>query len=317
MARGVGAALWFVGGAVAYSITEGIGHPYYLASIAPPLAVGIAVGVGAARHTWHRLRTRVTVGTSLAVTGLVDVVLANRTDHTASLVAGAATLGLGLGSIGWFLSMNGFGHDVGVTESAAETASTAVDTIDRPERTTGETHQIRTVPVGVRRGVPVLLLSASALLVPTVWTLASLRSGLSANLPYASPTSSGFGGMPDGRANGPGASTDDATLDYLEEQRRGETWLVATPSAMQAAPIIIETGEAVIALGGFSGNDPILDESEFDSLVAEGKLRFVLLDEGGTAGGGPGGGQATLTSHITEVCTAVNEVNSSLYDCAT
>ena len=35
----VGAAVWFALGAAAYSITAGIVHPYYTASLAPPLAL--------------------------------------------------------------------------------------------------------------------------------------------------------------------------------------------------------------------------------------------------------------------------------------
>ena len=52
-----------------------------------------------------------------------------------------------------------------------------------------------------------------------------------------------------------------------------------------------------------------------NALVADGELRFVLLDQGGLGGRGPGGGQSTLTSHITDVCTPVDAVSSSLYDC--
>ncbi|MFZ9628424.1 MAG: ArnT family glycosyltransferase [Ilumatobacteraceae bacterium] len=303
-------ALWFAGGAAAYSITEGIVHPYYLASIAPPLAMGLAAGVGAARRTWHRLSTRLAVGTSLAITGLVDAVLAHRTDHTATLMGGAATLGIGLGAIGWVLVMREHDHDhEGTDRDALDIAD-----LDVIETTSSVTSGARST---AQVGSAALLLAGTALLAPAVWTIASLRAGLSANLPYASPTSTGFGGMPDGRANGPGATTDARTIEYLEAQRHGETWLVATTSAMQASPIIIETGEAVIALGGFSGNDLILDEDGFDALVAGGDLRFVLLEQGGMGGRGPGRGQSTLTTHITDVCTPVDAVSSSLYDCAT
>lgn len=302
-------ALWFAGGAAAYSVTAGIVHPYYLASIAPPLAMGLAAGVGAARRTWHLLRTRVAVGSVLVTAGVVDAVLAHRTDHTATLVASAIAVGIGVGSIAWVLIMREHDHDDDSFESTPEPDAEASDDGGRASS---------------RVAVAAVLFAATALLAPAIWTIASLRAGLSANLPYASPTSSGFGAMPDGRASGPGAATDGATIDYLLDQRDGETWLVATTSAMEAAPLIIETGEAVIALGGFSGNDPILDADGFDALVADGELRFVILGNdrmgggpGGRSGGGPGGGQSDLASHVIDVCTPVTDVSSTLYDCAT
>src|SRR5262249_22207933 len=44
---------------------------------------------------------------------------------------------------------------------------------------------------------------------------------------------------------------------FLQANHRGERYLLATLSARQAAPIIIKTGEAVMAMGGFMGSDPI------------------------------------------------------------
>lgn len=162
-----------------------------------------------------------------------------------------------------------------------------------------------------------LAVLGSVLLAPFVWTLGSLKAGLSANLPYANPVAAvgGFGG---GRPGGPGGpSIDSVTLQYLRDERGNADWLVATPSAMTAGQIIIDTGEPVMALGGFSGNDRILDAAGFDALVREGRIRFVLL--GGGPGGRPGGGPGSvgeLSSHITDVCTQVVAVSDSLYDCA-
>ena len=43
-----------------------------------------------------------------------------------------------------------------------------------------------------------------------------------------------------------------------------------------AAPIIIETGEPVMAMGGFHGLDPILTPEKLAQLVATNQVRFVM-----------------------------------------
>jgi len=77
---------------------------------------------------------------------------------------------------------------------------------------------------------------------------------------------------------------------YLVEHRHGATWLVAVDSSMTAAPIELATGQAVMSMGGFNGTDPWPTLSAFKALVAEGKVRYVLVGGVGAAGGAPLGG---------------------------
>jgi 4-amino-4-deoxy-L-arabinose transferase-like glycosyltransferase len=48
---------------------------------------------------------------------------------------------------------------------------------------------------------------------------------------------------------------------------------------MLAAPIIIQTGEPVMARGGFHGLDPILTPDKLAALVADKQVRFVMLGD--------------------------------------
>jgi 4-amino-4-deoxy-L-arabinose transferase-like glycosyltransferase len=54
---------------------------------------------------------------------------------------------------------------------------------------------------------------------------------------------------------------------------------MAAVNARLAAPIIIATGDPVMALGGFAGRDPILDIDAFARLVAEGRVRYALIGD--------------------------------------
>ena len=127
--------------------------------------------------------------------------------------------------------------------------------------------------------------------------------------------SGGFGGGAFGTNSN---QVDQALISYLEAHQGSARFLVATTNSMTAAPIIIQTGKAVMALGGFSGSDPILTQAELATLVKNGTVRFFLLD--GTGGAG-GQGQGSLTSWVTTNCSTVSSQltgsTTTLYDCST
>jgi 4-amino-4-deoxy-L-arabinose transferase-like glycosyltransferase len=91
-------------------------------------------------------------------------------------------------------------------------------------------------------------------------------------------------------------------ISYLEANQGNAKYLVATPGSNTADSIILATNKPIMALGGFSGSDPILTTSQLASLVKNGTVRFFLL--GG--GGGPGGNQqGSVTTWVQQNCTVV------------
>ncbi|MDB5823283.1 MAG: glycosyltransferase family 39 protein [Herminiimonas sp.] len=70
-----------------------------------------------------------------------------------------------------------------------------------------------------------------------------------------------------------------ALIRFLRANHAGERYLLATSTTQFAAPIIIATGEAVMARGGFHGLDPATTPASLDHLVNTGQLRFVLLGD--------------------------------------
>ena len=72
---------------------------------------------------------------------------------------------------------------------------------------------------------------------------------------------------------------DPKLLAFLQENHQDELYLLAAVNARQAAPIIIATGNPVIALGGFTGRDPILTVDGF-CLVEDHRVRFALVGDG-------------------------------------
>ncbi|HLI71582.1 MAG TPA: glycosyltransferase family 39 protein [Ktedonobacteraceae bacterium] len=138
------------------------------------------------------------------------------------------------------------------------------------------------------------------LLTPAYWSAIPALENTVADLPTAGPQAgtggrfAGFGGT---------ETTDTRLISYLEANQGKAKYLVAVPSSMQADGIILATNKPVMAMGGFSGSDPILTTSSLQALIANGTVRFFLLSGGGF--GGAGGSQESLTSWVQQHCTVV------------
>jgi len=156
------------------------------------------------------------------------------------------------------------------------------------------------------------------MLVPAIWSAIPALNGITQNLPSAGPSggqgggfvAGNFGGISStGRARdfaaggfgGPGnATANTALIAYLEAHQGNTKFLVAVPSSMVADSIILATNKPVMAMGGFSGSDPILTVSSLKQLINDGTVHYFLL-----GGGGFGGGQSAVTSWITQSCQVV------------
>nr|HET6902424.1 glycosyltransferase family 39 protein [Ktedonobacteraceae bacterium] len=136
------------------------------------------------------------------------------------------------------------------------------------------------------------------LITPTVWASVSILQSTQADTLVAGPSqTTSFGGSFAGGQDRNG-NADSALISYLEAHQGTAKYLVAVTSSNEADSIILATNKPVMTLGGFSGSDPILTTSQLAALVKSGAVRYVLLS--GFGGGGPGGGQSTLTTWITQ-----------------
>jgi 4-amino-4-deoxy-L-arabinose transferase-like glycosyltransferase len=159
--------------------------------------------------------------------------------------------------------------------------------------------------IGWRAGLVATLVGILAFgLAPTTWAMETTWQGGGGLTPSAGPTARGsFGGgrsgfqiptnrefdipgFPGGAAvGGFGNDLNPLTLEYLLNNQRKTKYLLAVANAMTAAPVILETGRPVMAIGGFSGGDPILTVAAVQRLVKNGTVRFFMLS-GGFGGGG-------------------------------
>jgi 4-amino-4-deoxy-L-arabinose transferase-like glycosyltransferase len=68
----------------------------------------------------------------------------------------------------------------------------------------------------------------------------------------------------------------DALVSFLRPRQGNERFILAVPNALQAAPLIIATGQPVMAMGGYLGRDQILTPASLASRIARGEVRFIL-----------------------------------------
>ncbi len=303
---------WLATGFVFFSIA-GFWHRYYLAMLAPPIAVLVGMGIG---MVWRAPRDRLVTGivaagaVASAALGCAYLAGAPQGWPAEPLVVAVAALGLAgllVVTASWFLR---------------EGAS-------------------RAEPIA-RLGLG--LLTAAMLVGPAAWSVDTALRASGGALPAAGPRLASAGGIPGGPGSqaGPGgaaipgggaisgggaaagatstgAGVDRQLLAYLERNRGDTRFLLVTRSAQEAAPYIIETGEPVMALHGF-GTDPILDEAGFRDRLARGEVRYVLsggigsIGRGSTAGGAPGGdGPGPSEPVLTWVAENCRDVSSEVW----
>jgi 4-amino-4-deoxy-L-arabinose transferase-like glycosyltransferase len=146
----------------------------------------------------------------------------------------------------------------------------------------------------------------AVLITPGIW------SGLTALNPTGNQSlPSAYSGGSSGPANGGNLDMNQALLSYLEQNTQNGSYLMAVPSSMQGADYVIATGRPVLYLGGFMGQDHVLNIGQLAQLVTSGKLRFIYLDAQGGFRGGFGSGfggsntQADISTWVQSNCKAV------------
>jgi len=239
-----------------FSIAGGIFHAYYVVAMAPPVAALAGIGLVAAwRHYQAGDRPRWLLPAAIAVTGLWQSwlehdVLAGHGSDWRRFLFGLVLADVALGALGLALAR-------------------------------------RRAPSWTRAA---LVLGFAALLVtPFAWALSPVLGHTNISFPAADvallpPATEaprrGWNERPD----------QTRLLAYIQQNRGDARYLLATQTAPVAAPLILDSGAPVMAVGGYTGTDPILTPEQLAALVEAGQVRFFLLREGGRgAGGGRGG----------------------------
>lgn len=117
-----------------------------------------------------------------------------------------------------------------------------------------------------------------------IWALTPIVYGGSSILPYAGPDLSPKVAQRNVRGMAiPKLPTNERNSDTIKLERfllnnsHREKFILAVSSANEASQIILDTGQAVMAVGGFMGMEKILTAADFEQLVNQGKVRYIMV----------------------------------------
>jgi 4-amino-4-deoxy-L-arabinose transferase-like glycosyltransferase len=253
---------WVVTYSVVYSLAGGIMHFYYLATLAPALAALAGIGVA---DLWSCYRAKAPfpflLPGALLLTAAWELYI-----QSSALDWSASNLKRYTG--GW----QGWLHAVLVAGTV--TAAVVLALLLRRQ---GRTRAADTLTQGAfAAGL------AALLVVPLAWTLSSVLLPGQGILPSADfyrleVASRRSGSRVLARL---GRTADTSKLaGFLKANRTDERYLLSTTTAHLAAVMIIDTGEPVMARGGFHGIDPAVTPERLAALVEGKQLRFVMLGD--------------------------------------
>ncbi|MFH0789291.1 MAG: glycosyltransferase family 39 protein [Pseudomonadota bacterium] len=249
---------WALTYGIVYSYAGGIFHFYYLATMAPPLAALAAIGVV---RLWESILKPGWSALALPVTLLVTAAWQITIQWTA----------LGLKPESWRFEW--LWLHLTLVNGTLLAALTMFVVLLRGvwSRLT------RRLALGAL-GVGLLALLVN----PLAWALSSVLVRGVPVLPSADLYRIGAETItPQGRERikaGQQAMTK-KLVDFLQRNRSGEGTLLVTSSTRLAAPIIIQTSQAVMARGGFHGLDPILTPEKLARMAERRQIRFVMLGD--------------------------------------
>ncbi|MHA6488040.1 glycosyltransferase family 39 protein [Bacillus cabrialesii] len=235
---------WLVPIAGFFSVAEFF-HHYYLIMLAPPTAALVGAGWVALVHLYR-----------------------NQTGWTSWLLPAAilATTGFELFILRNYNDQIGAGWSIGVGIIGALSAIALL------------LFKQRQKPISYYVSLAALL---ALLVMPIYWASTPLLYGGNSSQPETGPQLASASGKGMGMSD---ATVNEKLIKYLEENNSEAEYLFATTDSNTAAPYMIKTKKAVMAIGGFSGSDPAITLTQFKKLVKEGKVKYFLASGMGRGG---------------------------------
>lgn len=302
-----GLILW--GGAMVvsvlvFSFMAGTIHPYYTVALAPLIAATVAIS---GRELWRGRDNHVVraiLSLMIAATGIWSFVLLSRDSSWLPWLRWIVLVG--------FL----FGAALLVVSAGAWR---------------------RFAVVGLLVG------SLTALSGTAAWTVATAATAHSGSIPTSGPSGSSAGGFGGGARGGftGGTRTDGAATDRGAEatgpaptgapggfggsgsvnsdliallNATTTRWSAAVSGSQSAAPYILNTDTAVMAIGGFSG-DPYPTLAQFQQYVADGDISYYIAGSGGGGGfGGRGGANSAIEEWVQANFTSTTVGGATVYN---
>jgi 4-amino-4-deoxy-L-arabinose transferase-like glycosyltransferase len=115
--------------------------------------------------------------------------------------------------------------------------------------------------------------------VPVIWSAIPVLEDRNVDFPYAGPTVA-MTSLEVAVSQTDDEMVPDGQLVSFLQAHQGKTpYIMATSDASIAAPVILQTGKAVMTMGGYSGGDQILSVEQLKHYVANGSVRYFVFTQ--------------------------------------
>ncbi|AHH16379.1 putative glycosyltransferase [Nocardia nova SH22a] len=318
---------WLLVTGVVFSFMQGTIHPYYTVALAPAIAALVGIAVAELWRGRQFRSARVALGAMLALTGIWNFVLLDRTPDwypwlrwvvligsiaiAAVLIAGAHALGRFTVIVAAAGLLFGF---AGTTAYALETAATPHSgSIPTSGPNAG---QGMGGPGGNFGGTPTGG-NASGTTGSGAGNAGGATPPGSADAPGTDSTSSAPGtdstSQSGAHSAGPsGGMSDNTALQELIKSANNR-WAAATVGSQSAGSLELSTGASIMAIGGFTGSDNSPTLAQFQEYVNNGEIHYFFAGGGGGPGGGSGSA-SEITSWVESHYTAITVGGTTVYD---
>jgi 4-amino-4-deoxy-L-arabinose transferase-like glycosyltransferase len=306
--------------ALVFSFMEGTVHPYYAIALAPLIAATIAVS---GRELWRgrdNSVVRIVLAAMIAVTGIWSFALLGR-DATwlpwlrwvvlIGSLAGAALLAVSAGARRRFAVVGLLvGSLTALSGTAAWTVATATTAHSGSIPSSGPSGSSTGGFGGGTRGAAGGGTRTGG---TTDGTGNGTATGGTATGGTFAPPAGGTGGAPGGGFGGGSTTVGTELINLLNATTT--RWSAAVSGSQSAAPYILNTDTAVLAIGGFSG-DPYPTLEQFQGYVANGEISYYISG-GGQGGGGRGGTNSAIQEWVQANFTVSTVGGVTVYDLRT
>ncbi|GIM88449.1 hypothetical protein Ato02nite_002420 [Paractinoplanes toevensis] len=309
---------WLLVTGITFSYMSGTIHPYYTVALAPAIAAVVAIG---GRVLWlyrTRMWARALLAAMLLATAIWGSVLMGRADWLPALRWASLALGVVLTLVLLLPAANLRGFAVialvaailsAGASGAAYAASTASVAHTGSIPTSGPSGQSSGTG-GTRGGAANRTGGPDG----SAGNSSSSSAGSQAPSSSSSDSSTTTQGGPGGGGMG-GESSSNSELTALLKASTTK-WSAAISGATSAAQLELDSGTAVIALGGWNGSDPSPTLAQFEAYVAAGQIHYYIAG-GGMGGGGASGSStdaAQIATWVAAHYTATTVGGTTVYD---
>lgn len=308
-----------------FSLMEGIYHDYYVVALAPWIAITAVVGAVVLWRDRDDLFARITLAVAMAGSAGWGWVLLGQPGEQPYDALRWPVLIIGLGIAAAFVFADRLTRRAAAAVLAGAAVTLGLGPAAYAIQTIGTAHTGSIVTAGPYEG-------------GGMGGMGGGRPGGAGGGPGA-PTQNGTpptgqtpqmpGGNGGGNGGGPGGGrggmmgggdVDEELAEAVSTNAGHYTWVAATIGSQTAAGLQLETGEAVMAIGGFNGTSNSITLEQFQEYVADGEIHYFIAGGGmGGIGGMRGGSDETssaseISAWVTENFTQTTIGSATVYD---